>query len=119
MMTKMIKTTKPTSGLLPMTKEPNVSTTPPASAFAKIDLVVETLIPRRNNVNNSNNEGNIENCNGSCVFIDTKMTKNANEKLIKIRTLNNHPGNGIINMMMMKMTPNKTAISLNFIRKSP
>ncbi len=44
----------------------------------------------------------IENCNGSCVFIDTKMTKNANEKLIKIRTLNNHPGNGIINIIRLR-----------------
>src|SRR5699024_8220898 len=91
--TRIIKTTNPTKGLFPITKEPNVSTTPPASAFDKIDLVVETFKPRRNNVNNSSNEGKMENCNASCVFIDTKITSSASEILQRMSTLNSHPGN--------------------------
>ena len=40
-----MKTTKPTRTLPPTTNVPNVSTTPPASPFDKIDLVVETFRP--------------------------------------------------------------------------
>src|SRR5690625_2090458 len=102
----MINTTNPTNGLFPITKETDVSTTPPASAFDNIDLVVETFNPRRNNVNSNNKEGNIENCKASCVFIDTKITSNAREILQRMSTLNSHPGNGTTNIIMIKITPN-------------
>src|SRR5699024_6435653 len=103
MITKIRKTTKPTRGLSPITNEPNVSTTPPASALDNIDLVVETFNPRRNNVSNNNKEGKIE--------------KSAREILHKIRILNNHPGNGMINIIIIKITANKTDKSLGFIGK--
>ena len=51
MMTKIKNTTKPTTIFPPATNDPNVSTTPPASPSAKMARVVETLRPRRNNVN--------------------------------------------------------------------
>src|SRR5699024_10779599 len=114
---KIKKTTKPTSGLSPITNEPNVSTTPPASALDKIDLVVETFNPRRNNVSNNNKEGKIENCNGCFVFIETNITMNAREILHKICILNNHPGNGMINIIIIKITANNTDKSLCFIVK--
>src|SRR5690625_2358166 len=115
MITRMIKTTNTTSVLSPITYEPNVSTTPPASALAKIDLVVETINPRRNNVSNNSKEGNIKNCNASWVFIDTKMTINAREILHKMSMLNNHPGKGMINITIIKITANNTDNSLAFI----
>src|SRR5690625_1759245 len=111
----MINTTNPTSGLLPITNEPNVSTTPPASAFDKIDRVVETFKPRRNNVSNNNKEGNMENCSASWVFMDTKMTRSASEILHKISTLNNHPGKGTTSIIIIKITPKSTDKSLSFI----
>src|SRR5699024_8463069 len=117
MITKIRKTTKPTRGLSPITNEPNVSTTPPASALDNIDLVVETFNPRRNNVSNNNKEGKIENCNGSFVFIETKMTMSVREMLHKIRMLNNHAGNGMSNIIIIKITANKTDKSLGFIGK--
>src|SRR5690625_5739518 len=115
MITRMIKTTNTTSVLSPITYEPNVSTTPPASALAKIDLVVETFNPRRNNVSNNSKEGNIENCNASWVFIDTKMTINAREILHKMSILNNHPGNGMINITIIKINTNNNKKTLNII----
>ena len=60
-MTKIAKTTKPTKGLPPITNDPNVSTTLPASASARIERVVETFKPNRNSVMTNNNEGNTEN----------------------------------------------------------
>src|SRR5699024_1537152 len=115
MMTKITNTTKPTNGLLPMTNEPNVSTTPPSSASDKIDLVVDTFNPSRNKVNSNKREGNMENCSASCVFIDTKITISAKEMLHKIRILNSHPGNGITSMIIIKITPNSTDKSRAFI----
>src|SRR5699024_11981409 len=114
---KIKKTTKPTSGLSPITNEPNVSTTPPASALEKIDHVVETFNQKRNNVSNNNKERKIENCNGSFVFIETNITMSAREILHKISILNNHPGNGMINIIIIKITANKTDKSLGFIVK--
>src|SRR5690606_26996901 len=115
MMTKMIKTTNPTNGLLPMTNEPNVSTTPPASAFPTIARAAETFGPRRNNVNINNKDGKTENCNASWMYIATNTTSKANEIFNKISTLSSHPGNGMTNMMMMVMTANNTAKSFSFI----
>src|SRR5699024_10870813 len=103
------------NGLFPITKEPKVSTTPPASALDKIDLVVDTFNPKRNNVNSNNSEGNIENCNASCVFMETRMTSKASEILSKMSTLNNHPGSGMINMIIIRITPNNTDKSRSFI----
>src|SRR5699024_8753900 len=117
MITKIRKTIKPTRGLSPITNEPNVSTTPPASALEIIDVDVERFNTRRNNVSNNNKEGKIENCNRSFVFIETKMTMSAREILHKIRLLNNHPGNGMINIIIIKITANKTDKSLGFIGK--
>src|SRR5690625_7724899 len=91
----MINTTKPTSGLSPITKLPNVSTTPPASALESMDLVVETFNPNLNNVNSNRREGKIENCKDSCVFMETKMTMSAIDILHKISMLKSHPGNGM------------------------
>src|SRR5690625_6983251 len=88
----MINTTKPTSGLSPITKLPNVSTTPPASALESMDLVVETFNPNLNNVNSNRREGKIENCKDSCVFMETKMTMSAIDILHKISMLKSHPG---------------------------
>src|SRR5690625_353664 len=115
MMTNIIKTTKPTRGLFPMTKEPKVSTTTPASAFDKIDRVVETFRPKRNKVNNSKREGKIENCRAFCVFIDTKMTSKAKEIFSKIRILNSQPGKGMTSIIIIRITANKTDKSLAFI----
>lgn|SRR5690625_3123230 len=115
----MVKTTNPTRGLFPITKVPKVSTTSPASAFDKIDLVVETFKASRNNVNNNNKEGKIENCKASFVFIETKITTKAKDILIKINMLNNHPGKGITNIMMIRITPNRTDKSLAFMFYSP
>src|SRR5699024_2805487 len=117
MITKIRKTTKPTRGLSPITNEPNVSTTPPASALDNIDLVVETFNTRRNNVCNNNKERQIENCNHCFVFIENKMTMCEREILQKIRMLNNHPGNRMINIIIIKITANKTDNSLDIIRK--
>src|SRR5699024_10722560 len=63
--TKMIKTTKPTNGLSSITKEPNESTTTHAYTLDKNNLVVKTFKQRRNKVSNNNKEGKIENCNVS------------------------------------------------------
>src|SRR5699024_5308780 len=114
-MTRMAKTTKPTSGLLPITNEPNVSTTTPASAFDQIDRHVDTLRTNLNRVNNKRRDGNIENCNASCVFIETRMTISAKEILQSIRKLSNHPGNGMTSIMMIKITPKRTDKSRAFI----
>src|SRR5690625_8005605 len=99
-MTNIINNTNPTRGLFPITKDPKVSTTPPASAVAKMDLVVDTFKPRRNNVSNNNKDGKMKNCNGSCIFIDTNMTINAKELLHKINKLNSHHGKGITNIII-------------------
>src|SRR5699024_520903 len=115
MITKIINTTKPTSGLFPITKEPNVSTTPPASASESIERVVETFKPKRNNVNSNNNDGKIENCNASCVFIDTKMTISASDMLHNIKTLRSQPGNGMTSIIIMRMTPKSTDRSRSFM----
>src|SRR5699024_1869442 len=109
------KTTKPTSGLSPITKEPNVSTTPPASALDKMERVVDTLRPKRNKVRSNNKEGKTENCNVSSIFIETRITMSASEILHKISTLSNHPGRGMTNIIIIKITPSKTDKSLTFI----
>src|SRR5699024_4014265 len=114
-----MNTTKPTSGLSPITNVPNVSTTPPASASDRMDLVVETLRPKRNNVKSNKREGKIENCNASLVFIDTKITIRASVMLHKINILNSHQGNEIINIMMINITPRRTDKSHAFIHFSP
>src|SRR5699024_9629933 len=114
-MTNIMNTTNPTRGLFPITKDPKVSTTPPASAVAKMDLVVDTVKPRRNNVSNNNKDEQMENFNCSCIFIDNNMTINAKEILHKISTLNSHPGNGMTNIIIIKITPNKTDKSRNFM----
>src|SRR5699024_9849233 len=114
-MTRMAKTTKPTSGLLPITNEPNVSTTPPASALDNIDRVVDTFRPSLNNVSNKRREGNIENCSGSCVFMETRITTSASDILHNIRMLKSQPGNGITSMMMIKITPKSTDKLRSFI----
>src|SRR5699024_8326370 len=98
-----MNTTKPTSGISPITNVQNVSTTPHASASYRMDLVVETLRHKRNNVKSNKREGKIENCNASWVYIDTKITINASVMLHKINILNSHPGNGIINIMMINI----------------
>ena len=49
--------TKPTKGFPPITKSPKVSTTFPASCSDKIERVVDTFKPKRNNVKSNNNEG--------------------------------------------------------------
>src|SRR5690625_3145232 len=118
-MTKIINTTKPTSGLFPITNEPNVSTTTPASAFDKIDRVIETLSTRRNNVKSSKSDGKIENCNACCVFIDTSMTIKASEIFINMRILSNHPGSGITSIIIIKITAKSTDKSLAFIHSIP
>src|SRR5699024_12461868 len=107
-MTRMAKTTQQTSGLLLITNEPNVSTTPPASAFDKIGRVVDTLRPNLNRVNNKRRDVNIENWNASCVFIETRMTISAKEILQSIRKLSNNTGNGMTNIMKTKITPKRT-----------
>src|SRR5699024_11820143 len=107
-MTNIMNTTNPTRGLFPITKDPKVSTTPPASAVAKMDLVVDTFKPRRNNVSNNNKDGKMENCNGSCIFIDTNMTINDKEILHKINTHKNHPLIGMKNIILINITTNKT-----------
>jgi hypothetical protein len=112
MMIKMIKTTNPTRIFPPVTKVPKVSTTLPASPSAKIARVVETFNPKRNKVNNKINDGKIENCNGSFIFIDVRMTNNAREILIIIKKLNNQPGNGMISIATIKMTLSNTDKSL-------
>src|SRR5699024_2665669 len=114
----MTNTTKPTNGLLPITNDPNVSTTLPASAFDKVERVVDTFKPNRTKVNNNSKEGKMENCNASCVIMETRMTISANEILHKIRMLSSHPGNGITNMMMINITPSKTDKSRAFITMS-
>src|SRR5699024_12542450 len=113
--TNITKTKKPTTGLFPKTKEPKVSTTPPASASDKIERVVETFKPKRNSVKSKSKERNIENSNASFVFIETKITSKAKEILVKISMLNNHPGKGMISMIIIRITPNKTDKSRNFI----
>src|SRR5699024_12799051 len=108
MITKMQNTTKPTREFPPITKEPNGSTTPPASGFDKIEGVVETFKPRLNNVSNNNSEGKIENCNASCVFIDTRTTISANDIFIMIKILNNQPGSGTTSITIIKITAKST-----------
>ena len=63
--------------------------------LTKIARVVETFNPKRNNVNNNNKEGKIENSNASCHIHCAKNNNNANVILIIIKKLNNHDGNGI------------------------
>ncbi len=53
----------------------------------------------------------------SVVFIDTNITIKAREILIKMSILNSHPGNGITNITMIKITPMSTEKSLAFIVK--
>src|SRR5690625_4848256 len=84
-----------------------------------MDLVVETFNAKRNNVSNSNNEGNIENCSASCVFIDTKITTKARDIFTNIKILSSHPGSGMTNMTIINTTPTKIDKSLAFMIYSP
>src|SRR5699024_8914428 len=116
--TKIINTTNPTIGLSPITKLPNVSTTPPASASDRIDLVVVTLKPRRTNVKSNKREGKIENRNGSWVFIETTITINTDDLLHKLCMLTSQPGKGMTSIMIIKITPKTTDKSRAFIKAS-
>jgi hypothetical protein len=115
----MEKITKPTSALFPVTKVPNVATTPPASAFAKIERVVDTFNPNLNKVSNNKRDGKMENCNASVVFIATKMTMRANVIFMSIKILKSTGGIGITNMTMISITPTNTDKSLMAMHFSP
>src|SRR5699024_6221746 len=91
----------------------------PASPFPKIERVVETFSPKRNNVTNKSNVGKTENCNGSCVFMATKIIIRAREILTKINTSNTGGGNGIMSIVTIKITPTNTDKSLAPTNFSP
>ena len=55
--------------LLPITKLPKASITFPASAFPRISLVEEIFNDNLNKVVIKSNEGKIENCRGSFIYI--------------------------------------------------
>jgi len=109
---RMMNTTRPTRIFPPTTNVPKVSTTSPASPLLRIDLVVETFRPNRKSVNNNNREGNIENCNGSFIFIEVRSTRSASEIFTMINKLNNQDGNGMISMATINMTLASTDKSL-------
>src|SRR6478609_11957522 len=112
MIIKIMKTTKPTNGLPPITKWPNVSTTPPASPVPKIERVVDTFKPNRNSVRTSSKDGNTDSSKGSFIFMETSSTSSASGMLIMIKILNNHDGNVIISMTIMTTSPTTTGSSL-------
>ncbi|EMI13390.1 flagellar biosynthesis protein a [Bacillus stratosphericus LAMA 585] len=112
MMIRIRKTTRPTSILPPTTNDPNVSTTLPASPVDKIERVVEMLSPKRNSVKSKSNDGKMENCSGSCMFIVVRSTISAREILIIIKILNRTGGNGMTSIATIKITLNKTDKSL-------
>jgi len=118
-MTRIKKTTNPTTIFPPITKVPKVCTTPPASPVDKMDLVVDTLSPRRNRVVNNKREGKIENSRASLIFIVNNKMSSANVILSNMRILNNQVGNGIINIAIMRITPITTIKSFLAISSAP
>ena len=104
-----MKIMKPTTTLPPSTKSPNaLIICPEEPIFDKIFLVVDTLIPSRNNVVISSSDGKIENSNGSWILIVITRIIIDNAMLITIATSTSPAGNGIINSRITVSTKSTT-----------
>ncbi|MMZ58449.1 hypothetical protein D1872_204300 [compost metagenome] len=112
---KIKKTTKPTIALPPITNEPNDSITFPASPCDRMFLVDDTFNARRNSVVIKSNDGKIENCEGSFVFIATNKIVSDSEILIIKRTSRRGLGMGITSIMTIQITNPIITRSLRFI----
>ena len=118
-MTSIKNTTKPTKMFPPTTKDPNVSTTAPASPPDKIALVVETFSASRNNVSTNKREGKIEKSSAVRIFIAASRVSNAKAILIIIKKLRSVGGKGMTSITTIKITPIITDKSFTFIPYSP
>ncbi|MNI69993.1 hypothetical protein D3C73_1257740 [compost metagenome] len=114
-MTKIRKTTKPTTIFPWATKEPKVATTLPASPCERMFLVVDTLRARRNKVVINSKAGKMENSKALCVFIPTTKINNAIDILIIRRKSMSQIGIGTTIIKTIPITPTSTTTSLNFI----
>src|SRR5579883_1001105 len=96
--------TRPMTMLPPTTNWPKDCMTSPAKPCIRIRRVAATLMPRRNSVSTSSNDGKTENCNGSVMYMATSKTVTVAATLRVISTSSMNGGKGMIIMLRMAMT---------------
>ena len=110
--TKIRKTTPPTTRLPPTTNPPNASTIIPASPLSKIKRVVATFNAKRYSVISNRSDGKTETSRGRLALSVTNKSRTAMAMLVARNISNKKTGNGTINTASVNRNAAESHVSL-------